>query len=155
MSHQTQSFVVGDLVPDFRLCHTPSQTIHLYQIRARRIVIAFCPAVWEPTTRKQLVGYQQSLHLLYQRNAMLITISTDCVWCQMAFANYHQIAYHLLSDGSPKGAVARSYGVYDEAHDTTRRALFLIQDRHIIWHTIVPYQLNPGLDALLTALDIT
>lgn len=153
VSHQTQSPVAGDLAPDFRLRYTPSQTIRLYQIRTKRIVIAFCPAVWEPTTRDQLIRYQQSLHLLYERNAMLIAISTDCVWCQMAFAHYHQIAYHLLSDGSPKGNVAQSYGVYDETHDTTRRALFLIQDRRIVWQMVVPHLLNPGLGGLLTALD--
>ncbi|NOK62635.1 MAG: redoxin domain-containing protein [Chloroflexi bacterium AL-W] len=84
---------------------------------------------------------------------MLVAISVDGVWCQMAFAHYHQIAYHLLSDGSPKGAVARTYGVYDEAHNTTRRALFLIQERRIVWQTVVPYPLNPGLNGLLTVLE--
>ncbi|MCG8349974.1 MAG: redoxin domain-containing protein [Chloroflexales bacterium] len=153
MATQPQPRLIGECAPDFRLHYSPSQTLCLHHMTTQRVIVAFCPAVWEPTTKGQLALYQQSLHLFHERNATLVAISVDGVWCHMAFAHHHRITYHLLSDGSPKGAVARAYGVYDEERDMARRALFLIQDRRIAWQLVVPDALNPGLNGILTALE--
>jgi alkyl hydroperoxide reductase subunit AhpC len=59
-----------------------------------------------------------------------------------------------LSDFEPKGAVARTYGVYREMDGTTERALFVIDAEGIIrWSYVSPIDANPGADGILAALE--
>jgi alkyl hydroperoxide reductase subunit AhpC len=59
-----------------------------------------------------------------------------------------------LADFEPKGAVARSYGVYRTQDGTSERAFFVIDARGIIcWHVTAPIAVDPGIDGVLTALE--
>jgi peroxiredoxin len=49
-----------------------------------------------------------------QFEAELLGISVDGAWCHSAFAKQNKLRFSLLADFEPKGAVARTYGVYDE-----------------------------------------
>ena len=65
-----------------------------------------------------------------------------------------RLKFPLLADFEPKGAVARSYGVYREADGTTERALFVIgADGRISWSYVSPIEVNPGADGILEALE--
>jgi len=60
----------------------------------------------------------------------------------------------LLADFEPKGAVARTYGVYRPQDGTSERALFVIDARGTIrWSYVSPVGINPGADGILTALE--
>ena len=60
----------------------------------------------------------------------------------------------MLSDAYPRGAVARAYGVYRSREGTSDRALIVIDPMGIIrWRYVVPREVNPGVDGLLTALE--
>jgi alkyl hydroperoxide reductase subunit AhpC len=60
----------------------------------------------------------------------------------------------LLADFEPKGAVARSYGVYQFDEGTSERALFVIdRDGVIGWSYLSPSGVNPGADGILRALE--
>jgi protein-disulfide isomerase len=87
----------------------------------------------------------------------LVGISTDGVWCHLAFARDRTLQFPLLSDFEPKGTVARTYGVYRPADGTSERALFVIDEEGIIrWSHIAPTGVNPGAEDILAALqDLT
>jgi len=60
----------------------------------------------------------------------------------------------LLADFEPKGAVARSYGVYRSDEGTSERALFVIDANGVIsWSYLSPSGINPGADGILRALE--
>jgi peroxiredoxin len=78
----------------------------------------------------------------------------DGPWCHVAFAKARNLHFPLLSDFEPKGAVARTYGVYREEDGTTERALFVIDGEGVIqWSYKSPIGVNPGADGILQALD--
>jgi alkyl hydroperoxide reductase subunit AhpC len=50
--------------------------------------------------------------------------------------------------------VARAYGVYDEKEGECLRALFVLDEQHIIqWSYLSPTGINPGADGILDALE--
>ena len=78
----------------------------------------------------------------------------DGAWSHRAFAESRNLRFPLLADFEPKGAVARSYGVYDAQDGTSERALFVIDEAGIIhWSYVSPINVNPGADGILSALE--
>jgi len=81
-------------------------------------------------------------------------ISVDGVWCHLAYARDRKLQFPLLSDFEPKGAVARTYGVYRHSDGVCERALFVIDaDESIRWSYVSPIGINPGADGILAALE--
>jgi peroxiredoxin len=101
-------------------------------MRGRRVILVFYPADWEPVSQQQLTLYQDHLAAFARLGAVLLAISTDHVWCHGAFARAAGLAYPLLADAHPHGAVARAYGVYDEQTGLSARTLFVLDERGVI-----------------------
>jgi alkyl hydroperoxide reductase subunit AhpC len=114
----------------------------------------FYPADWEPVSREQLTLYQDHLAEFGRLGAVPLAVSTDHHWCHGAFARAAGIAYPLLADAHPQGAVARAYGVYDEQAGSNCRALFVLDEHGTIrWSQSWPAAISPGIDGILTALE--
>jgi peroxiredoxin len=144
----------GTPAPDFRLAVGPGQTLALSSLRGRPVVLAFYPADWSPVCGDQLMLYQELLCEIRRFGAQLIAISVDGVWCHRAFAEARGLAFPLLADFEPKGAVARAYGVYRDRDGTCERALFVLDEGGTIrWSYVAPVGVNPGADGILTALE--
>lgn len=144
----------GNVAPDFSLFATPDQTLSLAELKGSPVILAFYPADWSPVCGDQMTFYSQILPTLTQASARLIGISVDGVWCDEAFAAERKLHFPLLSDFQPKGAVARSFGVYREKEGTTERALFVIDADGIVrWSDVSPIGINPGADGILEALE--
>ena len=95
-----------------------------------------------------------SLNEFQELEAELVGLSVDGAWCHAAFAKQNKLHFPLLADFEPKGAVARSYGVYDEKEGTCERALFVIdRDGIIRWSYVSPIGVNPGANGILSALE--
>jgi peroxiredoxin len=126
----------------------------LADVRGRRVILVFYPADWEPVSWEQLTLYQDHLAEFGRLDAMLLAVSTDHLWCHSAFAWAAGIAYPLLADSHPQGAVSRAYGVYDEQAGSSSRALFVLDEHGTIrWSQTCPAAINPGIDGILTALE--
>jgi peroxiredoxin len=144
----------GTPAPDFTLLSGPGETRSLRNLRGRPVILAFYPADWSPVCGDQVVLYNEILPIFEEYNAQLLGISVDGVWCHRAFAQARNLRFPLLSDFEPKGAVARTYGVYREMDGTTERALFVIDAEGIIrWSYVSPIDTNPGADGILAALE--
>jgi peroxiredoxin len=143
----------GTQAPDFQLAGTAENKTSLSDFQGRPVVLVFYPADWSPVCGDQLALYNEILPLFEEYGAQVLAISVDGIWCHRAFAENRKLGFPLLSDFEPKGAVARSYGVYDEQGGVCKRALFVLDAQGIIqWSYVSPSGVNPGADGILHAL---
>jgi peroxiredoxin len=140
------------MAPDFCLKATPDQHVSLTDFRGSPVVLVFYPADFSPVCSDQLTVYNSILDEF--RGAQLLGISVDGVWCHLAFAKDHKLAFPLLSDFEPKGEMARSYHAYNTREGVAERALFVVDpEGHIAWSYLSPVGVNPGADGILSALE--
>ena len=152
---QSSLLQAGMTAPAFTLHSTPDQQVSLADLHGRPVILAFYPADWSPVCSDQMGLYNEILPEFARYDAELMGISVDGVWCHAAFAEQRKLHFPLLSDFEPKGAVARSYGVYREVEGTSERALFVIDKSGVIaWSYVSPVGINPGADGILRALDL-
>jgi peroxiredoxin len=156
MDEQPQPLPPGTQAPDFTLPRSRYASVSLSDFRGRRVVLAFYPADWEPVSREQLTLYEEYAPTLRSLRADLVGISTDEIWSHEAFAGDAGLRFPLLADSHPKGAVARAYGAYLEGEGLSRRALFVVDGGGVIrWSQACPTSVNPGVDGVLRALEVT
>ena len=144
----------GTLAPDFQLPVTPDQKLSLSDLRGKPVILAYYPADRSPVCGDQMALYNEILSEFQQHGAELLGISVDGIWCHTAFAKDRNLHFPLLADFEPKGAVARSYGVYHNDWGISERALFVIdRDGVIRWSYLSPIGVNPGAEGILEALE--
>ena len=144
----------GASAPDFKLHSTPDQLVSLSEFRGAPVILAFYPADWSPVCGDQMALYNEILPEFHRLKAAILGISVDGSWCHAAFARDRKLHFPLLSDFEPKGAVARSYGVYRDADGVCERALFVIDGTgRVHWSYVSPIGVNPGADGILAALE--
>ena len=144
----------GTRAPEFSLNSTPDQKVQLSQLKGKRVILAFYPADWSPVCGDQMALYNETLKFFHKNNAEVIGISVDSKWSHMAFSHDRKLHFPLLSDFEPKGAVAKMYGVYDEAEGECQRALYVLDEDGVIrWSYLSPVGINPGADGILDALE--
>ena len=144
----------GSRAPAFTLKSTPDQSVSLSEFLGQPVILAFYPADWSLVCSDQMSLYNEVLPEFRRYGAELIGISVDGAWCHAAFASARKLHFPLLADFEPKGAVARSYGVYRAADGFTERALFVINPEGVItWSHVSPVGVNPGAEGILAALE--
>ncbi len=154
MTSPDEPLAVGTRAPDFTLRATPDQTLSLNELRGQPVALIFYPADWSPVCTDELAVFNQLLPEFARIGARVVGISVDGVWCHMAFADARSYGFTLLSDFEPKGAVARTYGVYREKEGTSERASFVIDaEGQIAWREVSPVGINPGAGGVLAALE--
>ena len=154
MAEPLSPLLPGIVAPDFTLPRSSYAAVSLTDFRGRRVILVFYPADWEPVSQEQLTLYQHHLAAFGRLGAVLLAVSIDQHWCHRAFARATGIAYPLLADAHPPGAVSRAYGAYDDQAGASARALFVLDEDGIIrWSYTGPAAINPGVGGILTALE--
>jgi peroxiredoxin len=143
----------GAVAPNFALLATPDQKVSLSEFHGP-VVLIFYPADWSPVCSDELSVFSAASRLFHARGAQLLGISVDGPWCHEAFKDQRNVAFPLLADNNPKGAVAKAYGVYRSDDDTSERALFVIDgEGKVAWSEVSPVGVNPGADGALRAVE--
>jgi peroxiredoxin len=144
----------GAKAPNFKLKSTPDQSVSLDDFLGRSVILAFYPADWSPVCSDQMGLYAQIMPEFKKFDAEVLGISVDGVWSHIAFAKDRKLNFPLLADFEPKGAVSRSYGVFEAETGESARALFVIDKHGVIrWSYLSPDGVNPGADGILAALE--
>jgi peroxiredoxin len=144
----------GSAAPDFTLPDQDGKQVSLADYRGRTVVLVFYPADFSPVCTDQLNVYQEVLPQIEERGATLVGISVDGAFCHKAFQQHLGVSIPLLSDFHPKGAVARSYGVYVEDHGVAGRALVMVDpDGTVSWSYQSPPLEIPGANLIFDALE--
>lgn len=152
--HRGTALPAGTPAPEFSLLSTPDQTVKLSEFRGQPVVLAFYPADWSPVCGDQMALYNEMLSEFQEFGAALLGISVDGAWCHAAFCHDRKLHFPLLADFEPKGAVAKSYGVYRPVEGVCERALFVINSKgDIHWSHVSPVGVNPGAAGILSALE--
>ena len=86
-------------------------------------------------------------------NAQVLGVSVDSVYSHQAYAkSLGGIAFPLLADFNPHGAITRRYGLWRDEMGYGRRSTFIIDMQGIIrWHTIYRHG-PPDYEELFAAL---
>lgn len=140
--------------PDFTLPDGQGRRVSLRDFRGKNVVLAFYPADWSSVCTSQLSLYQETLDDIHGHDAEVIGVSVDGPWSHRAWAEQHHIAFPLLSDQWPHGAVAQQYGVFRPKEGVSERALFIIDKQGVIRKTWVGEHpgISPGLNIVFDAL---
>jgi peroxiredoxin len=144
----------GSRAPHFTLHDGPHSTIGLTDLLGRAAVLVFYVADWHPVASDQL-GQLTELQPEFERlRSSVVGIAVDSPWSHAAFAAEKSIRFPLLSDDAPAGDVARAFGVHSSASGRSERALFVLDPSGmVVWSQIFPDAVNPGVDAVLSALE--
>jgi peroxiredoxin len=153
MRDEASAPLTGDQAPEFTLPRSAYQAFSLSDVRGRPAVLVFYPGDWEPVSSQQLYLYEEYLPELDRFGAALVGISVDSVWSHLAYARELGLSFPLLSDFRPRGKVAHAYRVYLPEEARSSRALFVIDPEGAVrWSRVVPTNLNPGVEGMLSAL---
>jgi peroxiredoxin len=145
----------GTVAPRFTLRCNPYSYASLSDYAGRLVVLSFFSEDWCPVCLDQLTLLRDFLPEIEECGAAVVAVSVDGPWSHRSVARAHNLAYTILSDSRPRGAVARAYGVFDESEGTARRSLFVIDgDGVIAWSEIYPADLNPGAIGILNRLRL-
>jgi len=149
-----QKLKVGDQAPAFTLPSVNGGKVSLSQYRGRKnVVLSFVPAAFTPVCSAQFPGYNISLDLFKQNDAVLLGITTDNIPSMHAWrVSMGGLDFETLSDFWPHGKVANAYGVL-RRDGTSERALVVIDKRGVIRYMDV-HDINqrPPLEDLAAAL---
>jgi mycoredoxin-dependent peroxiredoxin len=131
---------VNQPAPDFELPSSeldngrPGKKYKLSDLRGKPVVLAFYPLDFSPVCTNENTCFRDDLKDFEQLGAQVLGISVDSVWTHAAFAKSLGLSYPLLADFHPKGAVAKSYGMYLDDKGMTKRGTVVI-DRNgkVVW----------------------
>jgi len=124
---------VGDPAPDFALRSHNEGDLNLAWYRGRKnVILVFYPGDWTPVCSNQIPGYMPLMGFFEQHDCQLLGISVDSAACHVAWAkSFGGLAFPLMSDFYPHGAVAQKYGVLLDK-GIADRVIFLIDKKGIV-----------------------
>jgi len=125
---------IGTEAPDFELPSNeltpegrPGKKVKLSDFRGKKnVVLAFYPLDFSPTCSAEHGCFREDASQLDGAGAQVLGVSVDSHWAHHAFAKQLGIAYPLLADFHPKGAMAEQYGLYNADKGMTRRATVIV-----------------------------
>jgi peroxiredoxin len=134
---------VGDDAPDFEIKDQHGQVVKLSSFRGEKnVVITFYPYSFTGTCTGELCALRDDLSAFQNDKVQLLAISCDSPFVQRVFAEKERYEFPVLSDFWPHGAVAQSYGVFDDKKGCALRGSFIVDKTGVI-----RFALNNGMAA--------
>ena len=123
----------GDPAPDFRLKDQFGQDVILSAFAGRKAVaVMFFPFAFSNVCGGEMAGIRDRLADFLTFDTEVLGVSCDPRYALRAFADRDGLNFPLLSDFWPHGAVARAYGVFDEAKGTATRSTYVVDRSGIV-----------------------
>ena len=137
------TLTIGQAAPDFEVMNQNGEKVSLASFKGlKNVVIMFYPFSFSGKCTGELCALRDDLSSFQNEGVQLLTISCDHMFAQRAFAEEEGYKFPVLSDFWPHGAVAKTYGVFDEVNGCAVRGSFLIDKQGIL-----RWQVNNGRDA--------
>lgn len=145
---------IGSQAPDFELSDQHGAKISLSSFKGKKnVVLLFYPFSFTGICTGELCAMRDDLSTFQNDNVELIAISCDSMFTQRVFAEREGYNFPVLADFWPHGAVARAYGIFDEARGCAIRGTFVIDKEGVIrWQVINAIGDARSLDDYKTAL---
>ncbi|SDC59794.1 peroxiredoxin [Actinokineospora iranica] len=118
---------VGSKAPDFTLNDYNKQPVTLSQFQGEKnVLLVFYPFAFSGICQGELCQVRDEIAEYTDHNVQVIGVSVDTPFSLKAWAEQQGYTFPLLSDFWPHGAVATTYGVFNEAAGLANRGTFLI-----------------------------
>jgi peroxiredoxin (alkyl hydroperoxide reductase subunit C) len=123
----------GATAPDFTLKDQNNQEVRLADFRGRKaVLLVFYPLAFSGTCQGELTEVSSRLPDYQNEAVQVLTVSVDSTWAHRIWADREKFEFPLLADFWPHGAVARSYGVFNDVAGFANRGTFLIDRDGVI-----------------------
>jgi peroxiredoxin (alkyl hydroperoxide reductase subunit C) len=134
----TSPLAVGEQAPDFTLKDQNGQDTTLSAFGGdKNVVIVFYPFAFSGICTGELCEIRDDLGAFVGDDVQVLAISCDHMFSQRAWADKEGYFFPLLSDFWPHGAVARSFGVFDDRAGAAVRGTFLVDTAGVVRWTLV------------------
>jgi mycoredoxin-dependent peroxiredoxin len=118
---------VGDTAPDFTLRDQNNEEVALSSFHGQKaVLLVFYPLAFTGICTGELCVVRDDLPSFQNDDVQVITLSVDSPYSHKVFSEREGYQFPLLSDFWPHGAVAKAYGVFNEASGFANRGTFLI-----------------------------
>ncbi|QQS00465.1 MAG: peroxiredoxin [Austwickia sp.] len=148
---------VGDAAPDFALVDQLGTRRRLSElVTDRPVLVVFYPFAFSGICTGELRELRDERERFDNAHVQCVAVSCDPMFALRAWDDAEAFFFPLLSDFWPHGAVAKSYGVWEETGGFARRGTFLVgEDMTIQWALVNgPGERRDftGVDAAVAAL---
>lgn len=117
---------VGSRAPDFELRDQNNQIVSLAALSGRNVLIVFFPLAFTGTCEGELGYLRDNLPRFENDDVAVVTVSVGPPPTHKVWASAQGFLFPILSDFWPHGAVAQSYGVFDDQRGYANRGTFLV-----------------------------
>jgi mycoredoxin-dependent peroxiredoxin len=129
---------VGQLAPDFTLRNQHGEPVTLSSFRGgKNVVIVFYPWAFTGTCTGEMAEIQERIATFDNDDTVTLGVSCDSRYSLRIYAEREGYTFSLLSDFWPHGALARTYGVFDEDAGVAVRGTFIVDRSGIVRFTVV------------------
>jgi len=144
---------VGQEAPDFELDNQDKQKVKLSSFRGqKKVVLAFYPLDWSPVCTNEHACFMHDLPQFDAKDAVILGISVDSLWCHKAFREAKGIKYDLLADMHRE--VVKKYDLFLPEANIGRRATVIIgKDGKVKWFKEQPIREERNDAEILAALE--
>lgn len=128
------SIQIGEQAPDFTLRDQDGNEVRLAGFRGERpVVLVFVPFAFTPVCQGEFCELRDDLASFQDAGVQLLGITCDRQFSNKAWSDQQGFNFPILSDGWPHGAVAQSYGAFNEALGcANRRTVVIDRDGTIV-----------------------
>jgi peroxiredoxin len=129
---------IGSAAPDFELSDQHGNKVSLASFKGKKnVVLLFYPFSFTGTCTGELCAMRDDLAAFQNDGVQLLAVSCDSMFTQRIFAEKEGYEFPVLADFWPHGAVAKSYGIFDDALGCAARGTFVIDKEGIVRWQIV------------------
>jgi peroxiredoxin len=124
---------VGSQAPDFTLKDYNNQQVSLSSYRgSSHVLLVFYPFAFSGICQGELCQLRDEFDDYTSADVQVLGVSVDTPYSLKAWAQQQDYQFPLLSDFWPHGAVASTYGVFNEAAGLANRGTFLIDKDGVV-----------------------
>jgi peroxiredoxin len=146
------SLGLGQPAPVFTARNQYGELLTVSGLRGAPAVIIFYPWAFSSICRDELAAVRDDHENFRILGARVLAVSCDAMYTLRAYADAERIAFDLLSDHWPHGAIAQAYGVFDEESGCARRGTFVLDSAGTIrWRQVNQINEPRDLAAVLAA----
>ncbi|CAB4560617.1 MAG: redoxin domain-containing protein [Actinobacteria bacterium] len=132
------TITLGSAAPDFELSDQHGNKVSLASFKGKKnVVLLFYPFSFTGTCTGELCAMRDDLAAFQNDSVQVLAVSCDSMFTQRIFAEKEGYEFPVLADFWPHGAVAQSYGIFDDLRGCSLRGTYVIDKEGIVRWQIV------------------